>query len=126
MKMMHKMRISWPDGYDKDKCVEQLVDNILARFPDAEVTSAPIEMGEETVGGYNSRWIEQTFTSPFFDRASHAAVQLVLNELESMRESLHEDDSPFDGLETEFITSVMNSIIDHLTHTFLEDDCDQS
>jgi hypothetical protein len=126
MEMIHKMRIAWPDEHDKDKCIELLVENILARFPDAEVTSAPVETGNEEAGGFTSRWLEQTFTSPLFDMAADSAINLMLDELESMRDRLFDDSSPFDQSESEYLTVVMNSIIDHLSHKFLGEDCDHA
>ena len=125
MRTIHKMRISWPDGYTKDECVENLVDNILARFPDALVLSAPVEVGEETINDVTTVWIEQQFTSDFFDGVTASVLQMVMIELEGMRDCLYDDDSPFSKPESDFVKEVLNSVIDHLSHKFFgEVDCD--
>lgn len=124
MNTVHKMRINWPDGYDKDECIQQLVENILARFPDAEVLSAPVDVGEENIDGHDHRWIEQSFTSKFFDYVSNSVIGMIIDELFDMRDSLNDEDSLIKGEHVDYISSVMNAIIDHLSHKFLGDDCD--
>ena len=126
MKTVHNMRINWPEGVDKDECIETLVENILARFPDAAVLSAPVDVGEENINGLNLRWIEQKFTSDLFDTTAHMTIGMIVDELYDMRDSLTEEDSPFGKEESEFVSSVLNAVIDHLAHKFLGEDCDHS
>lgn len=126
MNNIHAMRVPWPyvGDYTKEECIDFLVDGILAKFPDANVLSSP-EVLEEDDG----RWIEQRFTSEFFNEVSNRVAGLMIDEMHRMLDVIHKEKNGTDW-EDEYVNTiacnVMTAAIEHLSHIFLgEGECDE-